>query len=66
VDRDSLWFRALPGRYGVEGGMLREGRRDGSTQCIRGGWFSDHVSRGVRNGKHTFFLVECVVRRCVV
>lgn len=60
-------------RYGVEGGMLKEGGRGASTwwrelaALRREGWFGDHVSRYEENGKNTFFFsVGCVVSWCVI
>jgi hypothetical protein len=31
VERDSLWFRVLSSRYGVEGGQLSAGGREASS-----------------------------------
>lgn len=62
MDRESFWFRVLSVRYGVEGGMLKEGGRGASTWWCelaalhREGWFGDHVSRYEEgNGKNIFF-----------
>jgi len=61
VDRESLWFRVMLARYGVEGWRLREGGNAASTWWCdiaalrREEWFSDHVSWSVGNGKHTLF-----------
>lgn len=65
MDKESLWFRVMLARYGVEGGRLfdgeRERERDVSTWwrdivvLRREGWYSDHVSHYVGNGKLTLF-----------
>jgi len=61
VDKNSLWFRVLLARYGVEGGQLLEGGRDASSwrrviyTFRRKQWFSEHVSCVVGNGKLTMF-----------
>jgi hypothetical protein len=66
VERNSFWFRVMAARYGVAGGRLLEGGRNASTwwrdisALRREEWFSGHISRSVRNGKHTLFLVRCV------
>ena len=60
-DRDSLWFRVMSTRYGVEGGWLKGGGRKASTwwrdvhALCREEWFIDHVSRSVGNRKNTLF-----------
>jgi hypothetical protein len=67
TDRDSLWFRAMSARYGVEGGQLSDGGRYVSswwrdiTTLRREEWFRDHVSRGVGNGKLTLFWSDVLV-----
>ncbi|CAJ2666781.1 unnamed protein product [Trifolium pratense] len=70
VDRESLWFRVLAGRYGVERGRLCDGGARGSTWWrelarirdgggeVGGGWFSEHVSRKVGNRLDTFFWTD--------
>jgi len=59
-DRNSLRFRVMTTRYGVEGGQLVGGGRDASWRRVistlrREEWFRDHVSRGVGNEKLTMF-----------
>jgi len=60
-DTDSLWFRMLSARYGVEGGRLKGGGRETSLwwrdlyALCREEWFIDHVSRSVGNGKQIVF-----------
>ncbi|CAJ2635537.1 unnamed protein product [Trifolium pratense] len=70
MDKKSLWFRVLAGRYGVERGRLCEGGACGSTWWrelarIRdgggeagGGWFREYVSRKVGDGFDTFFWTD--------
>jgi hypothetical protein len=66
LERESLWFKVLSARYGMEEGRLRGGGREASLwwrdvhALCREEWFSGHISRSVRNGKHTLFLVRCV------
>ena len=65
MDRESLWFRVLSTRYGVEGGRVLDSGRDVSTwwrdiaALRREGWFSNHVSRSVGNGSVAFFGWMC-------
>ena len=60
-DRDSLWFRVLSARYGIDEGRLRGGGRQASEwwrvvhSLSRESWFTDHVTRGVGNGRTTRF-----------
>jgi len=60
-DRESLWFRVLSARYGVEEGRLRGGGHEASdwwrvvSSLGRELSFSDHVSRYVGNGRNTLF-----------
>jgi len=60
-DRDSLWFRVLSARYGIDEGRLRGGGREASEwwrvvhSLSRERWFTDHVNRGVGNGGMTLF-----------
>jgi len=63
-EKDTLWFRVLSARYGVDGGRLVGGGR-GSSLWWRDvhalgneGWFRDHVSRSVGNGNHTLFWMD--------
>jgi hypothetical protein len=61
ADRNSLWFRVMAARYGVEGSQLAEGGRSASSwwriiaTLRREEWFTYHVSYGVGNGKLTMF-----------
>jgi len=61
VERDSLWFRALAARYGVEEGQLCEGGRAPSSwwrdiAALRSeDWFHGNVNRFVGDGKNTLF-----------
>jgi len=63
-DTESLWFRVLLERYGVEGGRLKGGGREASLwwrdmhALCRDVWFNAHVSRSVGNGKKTLFWSE--------
>jgi len=63
-DRESLWFRVSSARYGVERGRVLDSGRDVSTSwrdiaALRSeGWFSDHVSRSVGNGKCSLFWLD--------
>ena len=59
--RESLWFRVLSARYGLEEGRLRGG---GSYLSMwwrdievlsREEWFRDNVKCGVGNGESTMF-----------
>jgi len=60
-DRDSLWFRVLSARYGIEEGRLRGGGCGASEwwrvvhSLSKERWFTEHVSRGVGNGRMTLF-----------
>ncbi|RHN59920.1 putative reverse transcriptase zinc-binding domain-containing protein [Medicago truncatula] len=67
VDRESLWYRVVSARYGVEGGYVREAGREASAwwreiSVLRvEGWFSDNVSRVVGDGKNTMFWTDAWV-----
>jgi len=50
VDRDSLWFRVLSARYGVEWGCVREGGREASV------WWSDISFCNRRNGSKVMLV----------
>ena len=64
MDRDSLWFRVLPTRYGMEGGCLCDGGCDASAwwrdilALLSAGWFNCHVSRSLGDGTNTFFWTD--------
>lgn len=64
VDRDSLWFRVLVARNGMEDGFLRVGGRDGSVWWwnIAGlrskGWFFNNVSRLLGDGTNVLFWTD--------
>lgn len=64
VDRDSLWFRVLVARNGMEDGFLRVGGRDGSVwwRNIAGlrseGWFFNNVSRLLGDGTNVLFWTD--------
>ena len=63
-DKDSLWFRVLSARYGVDEGRLRGGGREASewwrvvNSLSREICFSDHVSRYVEDGRKTLFCSD--------
>jgi len=56
-DTDSMWFRVLSARYGVEGGRLLGGGREASMwwrdifALCREEWFATHIRRSVGNGR---------------
>jgi hypothetical protein len=64
AERETLWFKVLSARYGVEGGRLLSGGRESSLwwrdihDLCREEWFSDHVSRSVGDGKTTCFWTD--------
>ncbi|GAU47037.1 hypothetical protein TSUD_239950 [Trifolium subterraneum] len=70
VERDSLWFRVLAARYGLERGRLCAGGPRGSMwwrELVRirdgggelgGGWFGEHIRRKVGDGSDTFFWTD--------
>ncbi|GAU30447.1 hypothetical protein TSUD_392600 [Trifolium subterraneum] len=70
MERDSLWFRVLAARYGLERGRLCAGGTRGSTwwrELVRirdgggwleGGWFGEHIRRKVGDGSDTFFWTD--------
>jgi hypothetical protein len=70
VERESLWFRVLATRYGMEFGRLKNGGRTGSawwreivrirdgTGGLREGWFRESVTRTVGDGTNTFFWTD--------
>ncbi|GAU33855.1 hypothetical protein TSUD_66410 [Trifolium subterraneum] len=70
VERDSLWFRVLEARYGMERGRLCAGGTRGSTwwrEIVRirdgggeleGGWFGEHIRKKVGDGSDTFFWTD--------
>jgi hypothetical protein len=64
VDKDSLWYRVLSARYVVEDGRVCEGGRDVSVWwrdicTLRAdGWFHNHVSQSVGEGKNTLFWTD--------
>lgn len=64
VDRDSLWFRVLVARNGMEDGFLRVGGRDGSVwwRNIAGlrseGWFFNNVSHLLGDGTNVLFWTD--------
>ncbi|GAU37415.1 hypothetical protein TSUD_361200 [Trifolium subterraneum] len=70
VERDSLWFRVLAARYGLERGRLCEGGMRGSmwwrelvrirdgTGELGGGWFRENIMRKVGDGSDTFFWTD--------
>ncbi|XP_024634416.1 uncharacterized protein [Medicago truncatula] len=61
VEKDSLWFRVLAARNGLENGRLRVGGRDSSlwwrnvASLRSNGWFSSNISRSLGDGKDTKF-----------
>jgi len=63
-DRESLWFRVLSARYGMDAGRLRGGGSQASEwwrvvhSLSRERCFSDHVSRCVGNGRTTLFWTD--------
>ena len=54
MERESLWFKVLSARYGMEEGRLKSGGRDVHVLC-REEWFRHNVSRVIRSGKNTLF-----------
>ena len=64
VDRDSLCFRVLAARNGLEGGHLCVGGRDGSAwwrniSALRSeGWFHSNVSRSLSDGTKALFWTD--------
>jgi len=70
VDREGLSFRMLAARYGLVGGQLPDGVREGSVWwrtiasiqdgdgLVSDGWFSDNLSLNVGNGANTLFWLD--------
>ena len=64
MERDSLWFRVLSGRYSVQGGHLSEGGREASSwwrdiSTLREeDWFQGNVNQFVGDGKNTLFWTD--------
>ncbi|RHN60029.1 putative RNA-directed DNA polymerase [Medicago truncatula] len=64
TERDSLWFRVLAARNGVEGGYLCSGGRNESVWwrsigALRSeGWFRYHVSRSLGDGSSVLFWTD--------
>ena len=69
MERDSLWFRVLSVRYGVEGCQVLDGGINVSTwwrdivTLRRKGWFDANLSRSIGNAKCTFFWLDVWVGR---
>ena len=67
VDRDSLWYRVLSARYGMNGGCIRKGGCEASVwwrdvSAMRSEeWFGGNVSCFVGDGKNTFFWTNAWV-----
>jgi len=61
---ESLWFKVLSARYGLDGGRLRGGGRESSLwwcniyALSNKEWFSDNTSRSVGDGNHTHFWTD--------
>ena len=64
VDRDSLWFRVLSARYGMEEGRVKEGGHKASvwwrdiTTLRSEEWFHGNVSQVVGDGNNTLFWTD--------
>jgi hypothetical protein len=64
IDRDSLWYRVLSARYGVEDGRVCDGGRAASTwwQVISAmrseEWFRANVCHSLGDGTHTLFWTD--------
>lgn len=64
MDRNSLWFKVLSTRYGVEGGRVSNGGRDVSAwwrdiSAMRATiWFSSHVTRTLGDGSNSLFWTD--------
>jgi len=64
IERESLWFKVLSARYGLEEGRVKGGGREASwwwrdvhVLCSEA-WFRHNVSRVLGNGKNTWFWSE--------
>ncbi|PNX88548.1 receptor-like kinase [Trifolium pratense] len=68
MDIESLWFRVLAARYGMEGGRVKEGGWRWSAwwreivrirECADGvRWFRESVSKKVGDGSDTLFWTD--------
>jgi len=67
LERDSLWFRVLSARYGVEGGHVLDGGSEVSywwrdiAVVRKEAWFGDNISCSIRNGTCTSFWSDAWV-----
>jgi len=64
MERESLWFKVLSARYGMEEDRVKGGGREASLwwrdvhALCREAWFRHNVSRVLGNGKNTWFWSE--------
>ena len=64
VEKDSLWFRVLAARNGLEDGRLCAGGRNSSAwwrtiSTLRSErWFHSNISRSLGDGRNTFFKTD--------